>query len=351
MLGSIVVCILAIFSTVQQAAAEIAPPPLVADIYPEDVANEREYADWLRREHEALVRSTEQAASGTAAKLLAFHANWTLAVHCEPHVTRLLFHIHRPEDISALEALSRDALERLSRVRKQWPAEDDENLERLELLTNLGRAVSLLAQSKLGRPDRASIEDIANEVAIWVDDDDPDIANAVLLWQCFLYHEIGKSERAFKALPLSLAPLKGRTSEFFLRLLRCSLLADNGRRALSLALILKMEERCSQWFSDEQTQRAAMCTLTWLRIQIAKSMESKLDGLSQEMRKDWLARAQAVLKDEQPPCKLLRLQHAVPMLFSRPQADRLPAPDIEPPTREIPEPTSQPTEQKPPPQR
>lgn len=349
MLTSILVCGLALSAGAEQATAEPAPPPLSADVYPEGVAGEQEYGDWLRAEHEALLRATEQASPPALGKLLAFHADWTLAVRCEPNVTRLLVGVAGAEDATVLATLSKDALERLKRAGEHWPTDDEQGLEKLELLTNLGRAASLLAHSRLGQPDQAAMEEVSNEMAIWIDDEDPEIANSVLLWQALVYRELGRSGRALKALPLSLVPFKESRNDFFLRLLRCSLLADVGRHTLAIVLILKMEERCAQWFADASTQHTARCTLTWLRVQIAKSMPGIVDAFSKKTKREWLGRADSFLKDEQPACALLRLRHAAPMIFARPELEGKPTLGAEPPTDSGPAPTSQPVHEAAPP--
>lgn len=349
MLTSILVFSLPLSAGPQQGAVESVPPPLSADLYPEGVAGEQEYRDWLGAEHEALLRATAQASPPVLAKQLAFHADWTLAIRCEPQVTRLLIGLAGAEDATVLAALSSDALERLKRAGENWPTDDEEGLEKLELLTNLGRAVSLLAQSRLGQPDPAAMEAISIEMAMWIDDEDAEIANSALLWQSLIYRELGKSARALKALPLSLVPFKESRNNFFLRLLRCSLLADVGRHTLAIVLILRMEERCAQWFADESTQHSARCALTWLRIQIANSMPGNVDAFSRKTKQEWLERADSFLKDKEAACALLRLGHAAPMIFARPELEGKPTIGAEPPTDSSPAPTSQPINELTPP--
>jgi len=318
-----------------QADPELAKPrplpPLTAEAYPGGVGTEQGYIDWLAAQQLTLERETESASPATAARYRAHLGNWTLAVRCEPHLTRLLLGVAEAPDLAALDALSEDALSHLTAAREHWPEDRSEQLEDLDLITNFGRAVSLFARSKLGRPDQKRTEKVANELAIWMDDDRREIADVAVLWHCMLHDEIGNTERALKTLPLPLTPINGTTTGLYLRVLRCSILADSGSPSLALALILKMEERLEQWIPDESSRQAALCTLTWFRFRIAKSHQPGGDGLYKDMWQDWLGRARATLEDPDAPCRLIRLTAAVPLLLAKPEPESRPAPGVEQP--------------------
>ncbi len=328
--------------TAPELAIPILPPPLAAEAYPDGVTTEQGYVDWLAAQHQKFEREIESAPPAAAARHRAHLANWTLAVRCEPHLTRLLLGIAETPDVAALDTLSEGALAHLSAAREQWPEDLGQQLEDLDLITNFGRAVSLFARSKLGRPDQKLTEKVANELAVWMDDDRREIADAAVLWHCALHHEIGNTARALKTLPLPLTPINGSTTKFYLRVLRCSILSDSGSSSLALALILKMEERLEQWISDEPSRQAALCTLTWFRFRIAQSQLPEGDGLYKGIWQDWLARARATLEDPDAPCQLIRLTGAVPLLLSKPEPGSQPAPAVEPPQDKAVEPVSQP---------
>lgn len=325
-----------------ELAEPILPPPLAAEAYPDGVTTEQGYVDWLAAQHRTFERETESASPTTAARHRAHLGNWTLAVRCEPHLTRLLLGIAEAPDIAALDALSEGALRHLTAAREQWPENHRRQLEDLDLITNFGRAVSLFARSKLGRPDQKLTEKVANELAIWMDDDRREIADAAVLWHCVLHYEIGNMERALKTLPLPLTPINGSTTKFYLRVLRCSILSDSGSPSLALALILKMEERLEQWLSDESSRQAALCTLTWFRFRIAKSHQPGSDGLYKDIWQDWLGRARETLEDPDAPCRLIRLTGAVPLLLAKPEPVSQPAPGVEPPQDKAVDPLSPP---------
>lgn len=328
--------------TEPELAKPVLPPPLAAEAYPDGVTTEQGYVDWLAAQHHEFEREIESASPTTAARHRAHLGNWTLAVRCEPHLTRLLLGIAGAPDIAALETLSEGALRHLTAAREQWPEDHGEQLEDLDLITNFGRAVSLLARAKLGRPDPERTEKVANELAVWMDEDRREIADAAVLWHCALHHEIGNTERALKTLPLPLTPINGSTTKLYLRMLRCSILSDSGSPSLALALILKMEERLEQWIPDQPTRQAALCTLTWFRLRIAKSHQPESDGLYKDIWQDWLGRARATLEDPDAPCRLIRLTGAVPLLLAKPEPALQPAPDVEPPQDKAIEPASQP---------
>ncbi len=328
--------------TEPEFAKPIFPPPLAVGAYPDGVTTEQGYIDWLTAQYQKFEREIEPAPPTVAAKHRAYLGNWTLAVRCEPHLTRLLLGIAEPSDIAALDALSEGALGHLASAREQWPEDLREQLEDLDLITNFGRAVSLLARAKLGRQDPKRTEKVANELAVWMDDDRREIADAAVLWHCALHHEVGNTERAMKTLPLPLTPINGSTTKFYLRVLRCSILSDSGSPSLALALILKIEERLEQWIPDESSRQAALCTLTWFRFRIAKSHQPEGDGLYKDIWQDWLGRARATLEDPDAPCRLIRLTGAVPLLLAKPEPGSQPAPGVEPPQGKAVEPVSQP---------
>lgn len=326
---------------IEQAEPEIAkpmlPPPLAAEAFPDGVATEQGYIDWLAAQYEEFEREIEFASPAAATKQRAYLGNWTLAVRCEPHLTRLLLRIAEAADIAALDVLSEGALGHLAAAREQWPEDQGEQLEDLDLIANFGRAVSLLAQAKRGRPDPKPTEQVANELAVWMDDDRREIADAAVLWYCALHHEIGNTERALKTLPLPLTPISGSATELYLRLLRCSILSDSGSSSLALALILKMEERLEKWMPDQSTRQAALCTLTWFRFRIAKSHQPEGTGLYKNIWQDWLARAGTTLEDPDTPCRLIRLTGTVPLLLAKPE----PVSDAGPPHDKKVEPVSE----------
>ena len=346
MLNWILAAAFAILPVPEQTEPELAkpklPPPLTAEAYPEGITTEQGYVDWLAAQYQKFEREIESAPPTVSPRHRAHLGNWTLAVRCEPHLTRLLLGIAEAPDIAALEMLSEGALGNLAAARERWPEDLGEQLEDLELITNFGRAVSLLARAKLGRPDQKRTEKVANELAIWMDDDRREIADAAVLWHCTLHHEIGNTARALKTLPLPLTPINGSTTELYLRVLRCSILSDSGSPSLALALILRMEERLEQWIPDPSTRQAALCTLTWFRFRIAKSHPPEGDGLYKDIWQDWLGRARTTLEDPDAPCRLIRLIGAVALLLARPEPTSPPAPGVEPSQNKAVEPVSPP---------
>ncbi len=336
----------AVLPAPEQTEPEIAkpmhPPPLTSEAYPDGVRSEQGYLDWLVAQDQELERAIESAPAAVVARHRAHLGNWTLAVRCEPHLTRLLLGIAEASDSVALETLSEGALGHLTSARERWPEAHAEQLEDLDLSTNFAQAVSLLARAKLGRPAPKLTAQVANELAIWMDDDRREVADAAVLWHCVLHREVGNTRRPLKTLPLPLTPTNGGTTELYLRMLRCSILSDSGSPSLALALILKMEERVEQWIRDESSRQAALCTLTWFRFRIAQSHQPEGAGLYKDIWQDLLARAEATLEDPDSPCRLIRLTGAVPLLLAKPEPGLRPAPGVEPPEDKAVEPVSRP---------
>lgn len=295
-------------------------PPLLlaADHYPEGIESEGDYLRWLDEQHSMLEHALEKAAASEATAWTAYIGNWIIADRCEPHLTRLLLGIDTEDDTKALLRLSSQALAQLQSARDHWPTGDDQNLERLEMLTLLARSVSAVAGSRAGQGDREALMDLAGELAIWTDDEDIDIAGFALLYQGLAYLETRQFQQARLALPLSLEPVRQRALDFFLRVLRCRVLVEEDRRTLASALFLKMEERCADWFTDQSAAHAAQCTLTWLRSQLPQKSGDELRPVTATLHQSLLARAQAFLLDAEAPCQFARLTRAAPSLFSKP---------------------------------
>lgn len=319
-------CLLVLISFTSLQPAEprdssLEPPralPLCTTVYPQGVATESDYLRSLSEEHDVLLRSAQQADAAAAPRWHAYHAEWILAVRCEPLLTRLILDISEEQDLSTLADQSGQALEFLDQAKASWPEEDSLGKEHLDLLVNFARGGVALAQSRQSKPDQEAMSRIANELAVWIDDDNAEIASAALLWSSLLYHEAGRTERAFQLLPLALEPVEGRVGDFYLRLLRCVLLAKSQRSTLALALLLKMEERCEGWLPGEALQHSALCTLAWLRARIGATGSAAVEGVARQSLSDWLRRAQDVIQDAETPCTLLRLRQAAPMLFPKP---------------------------------
>lgn len=303
-----------------QTVAEAGDSPKISlspNVYPPGVVNEDEYIAWLKTEDERLTRQELQNGSAPDAGAVAYHANWILAVQCEPHVSRILLGLNDLKDVSAVVALCDRAAERLRKAADGWGDRDGRDL--LDFLLTLTQAVSSYHQSRLNQADPKRLEVLAGELAIWLDEDDPQIARTALLWQSLLYTQINQPDRALAALPLPLSPIQGSTTEFFNRLVRCNILINQGCTALAEALLLKMEEKCSHWFKDESQEESALCALDWTRFRI--SPPESLDDLTEKIRAGRVERIRKnLVREDGQPCQAIRLEQIAPMLIKAPEA-------------------------------
>lgn len=291
-------------------------PPMSTAIYPPGVRGEADYISWLRGEHDKLSSAAEQASSADPAEIWAYHANWLLAVRCEPHLTRILLGLERADDVSALVENSQAASELVERVRSA--SSDKIDGEKLDIVSDFARAVTQFALSKAGQAESSEMTKAASGLSLWLDDDRAEIADAALLWQSMLYREQGKIDRALALLPLPVTPVNNSTARYYARLERCAILAAQGRTALALALMLKMEERCSIWFADERRGEHAFCTITWLRLRIAQAGLTKLGETTARLKQEWLERGRESLSDAETDCHFVRLHPAIPVVFQKP---------------------------------
>ncbi len=305
------------------------PPPtleLSPDVYPESVASEEAYLQWLdeQLQSDPALANRDRSAAGRS-----YRANWLVAVRCEPHGTRLLLGMHRLADLQALETFAEEALELLQDLEINRSSEF-RHQDQLEIVRSFAKAIAAAAQAARGRPDEAALDHAANELAIWLDDDREEVAAAALLWQSLLYEASGKTDRALDALPPDMTAGQSTRLGLFVRIRRCTLLAAMGRVVLAQSLMLQLEERCAQWFSDETIQHQAQCTLTWLRLATINSRVGRLRPFSEQLLDGIRKRATEFLQDEDSPCSAIRLQTLLPLVFEAPDRSAQPTPPADP---------------------
>lgn len=300
------------------SAAELshvpAPPSLSSVPYPEGIADEAAFRSWLEREQTRLFQAAGAAPVQERLRLQLQLANWLLAVRCEPHASRLIQNVAEPDDAAELSRLSGEALRILGEAD---PDHEDERWgEVAELLAHFGEAMRQYALAHQSAHDPEALQNAANDLAMWLDDERLPVASAAVLWQSLLYQAAGEPERALAVLPLPLTALQDDPFAFFARLQRCLVLARTERRSAALALLLRMEERTGQWFRQPSESQSALCTLTWARIQMAETADWALGDVASTTMSRWIERAREALANNGETCELLRLTHAVPLLIS-----------------------------------
>ena len=117
---------------------------------------------------------------------------------------------------------------------------------------------------------------------------------------------------------------------FFSRLLRCRLLADQGGWAVALTLLMQVEERCNDWFSDDIDRDRALRTCALVRIQILGVWRERLPSDTAEDERKWCDDRISRLRGERfgdDDTTVLRLSPAVPVLAIPPEVGAAPPDD------------------------
>lgn len=281
-------------------------------VFPSGVSTEDQYAAWLTTQQKAFgpPSSPEEASK---------QANWILAFACEPAITRVLLDRHSPTDLDLILKRVDAALSLLP----ETPEHED-----VEMLRDFGVAVKQFALSRAGRADKAALAQSASNLAIWLDDDRHDIPPSAILWQCLLYQEAGRQDRALETIPAVHTPVEGNPAAFYSRILRCQIHAQGGRHSLALALILRMEEHCGGWFAERAT--AAENVLLVQRHKLVENYNPEIGELASKAVSQWPLRAQQALLEASEPRELLRLHPAIPVLFSNSETRRPKSPEEAP---------------------
>ncbi len=302
-------------------------PPINSRLYPPAVENEVQYQQWLADEIARRIAKIETENEATApsenSSLRIQTANWILSVACEPILTRILLELDTPQDLEQLKTLTTQATGLLTNLKGENEASPHQ--ADVGTLVTFAKTFAILADARTQPPDPNRVEQVTLESGLLLDEDNRDVAESARLWQCLIFNKCDKSQRALDVLPLVLTPVESNSAAFFARMLRCRILAEQGKTTLAQALLLKMEEQCDTWFSDERLQSEARCTLAWLRWRLAQQAQYSLSEIPQSSWKDFVERTEEMIRDEKEPCQLFRLGSAIPDFGSPPQPHREPS--------------------------
>ena len=336
-----------------QPAADVAVG-LSAAVYPPGVTDETQYAHRIQEQVDGLLAAAEAAdRSDPAARVeyLLGAANWILARQIEPQVSRLLLGIERSQDAAFVIRSVAEARKHLAAAGPppDGPAEATVSLEGDEEAAEpagQGRIPSAVSeesrhQSESIRNDLSAFADAlalawaegeaendaqavraaASSLAVLLEDDRPGVAPAATLYQAVLYQRAGQSDRAMKVLDLALQPLPPDAASFafFSRLLRCRYLAQGGGHAVAWSLLLKLEERCQDWFDSPEARQEATCAAVLVRLEVGELWEASLASSGDQERLAWCGRAkqriQSTLLQPTGEPTATRLGSAVPLLL------------------------------------
>lgn len=344
--------------TTQPAASDAVV--LSAALYPAEVTDEAQYVRHTRQRTDALIEAAGRASD--AAARIEHHlaaANWILACQIEPQITRLLLGIDEPGDTDALAASVALAQQQLDTAGclladladqaeiaappsdDQQPEEDSQPMAgRLEALhSDLSAFAEALATIAADTSDDQVVQRArrsASQLGVLLEDTRPGVAPAAIVYQALLFARIGRMDRAMTVLDLALRPLPADAEalSFFGRLLRCRFLARQGAYAVAWSLLLKLEERCQEWFDTPQARAEATATVAVVRLEVARSWKESLAEAGAADGSAWCEAAERRIGkplfggDESPT--VMRIGHAVPMLTDLPDA---PSDNAQPPPK------------------
>ncbi|HUU82684.1 MAG TPA: hypothetical protein VM243_04185 [Phycisphaerae bacterium] len=312
--------------------------------YPAEVADEAEYARHVRQRTDALIEAAGRAGDtqGRIENLLAA-ANWILARQIEPQITRLLLGIEEPGDAEALTVsltLGQEQLEAAGQLLAdpdaqaegaQPPADTDGGedqpppaAQRLEALhgdlSAFAGAVAVIAGVASGDDAMQRARRSASRLGVLLEDTRPGVAPAAVLYQALLFARIERMDRAMTVLDLALRPLPSgaEVPSFFGRLLRCRFLGRQGSHAVAWSLLLRLEERCQDWFDTPQTREEATASVGVVRLEVARAWKESLAQAGAADESAWCRAAEERIRDSlvqgDAAPRVMRLGDAVPIL-------------------------------------
>jgi hypothetical protein len=313
--------------------------------YPQGVSDEASFEAYNRARTLDILAAADRSGDARAEvehRLAA--ANWILARRTEPQVTRLLLGIESPTDLASLRSSVADARLQLEACRRlldnranndeshptgaqepqSGPAEapSREGLRSLhDELSAFAEALAVVWSSDDGDDHITQVRRCASALGVLLEDERPGVAPAAAMYQALLYRRADRLDRALAVLDLATKPLPrgGQAWAFFSRLLRCRVLAHQGRHALAWSLLLKLEERALEWFEaagqGEQAARAARL----VRLEVAGLWQQQLARAGLTAEAAWCQSAaerirQAMSESPQPPA-VIRIRLAIPFLL------------------------------------
>jgi hypothetical protein len=199
------------------------------------------------------------------------------------------------------------------------PRQDD--IDALEAFTH---AIEVVFAGGEDESDAAERDDAAIQLAVLLEEDRADVANAARLWRAALFRRLGRHDRVLALLPEPLAGLsaEGPRFDFYGRLLRVRSIADRGGHAAACTLLLQIEDKCDEWFPAVGDAADARRAAVAVRTGILRQWADSLDPTTQPEERDWclraIERARTAACPDTESCPVLPLETAVPVLARAP---------------------------------
>lgn len=320
-----------------QPASQPAPSGTVtlsAAGYPDGVTDEAQYGDYLAERTEALIEAARETTDGptTIERHLAI-ANWILVRQIEPQVTRLLLGTDDPGDRMALAASVAQAQEWLTTAGEllaDLPVETvatqpapDLRTRPTELhadLSAFAEAMHAVTMDTTADEAPQRIRRSASRLGVLLEDTRPGVSATAALYQALLFARNDRMDRAMTRLDLVLLPPQSDAVApcFFGRLLRCRFLARQGAHAVAWSLLLRLEERCQEWFDTPQARIEATNSVAVVRLEVARAWKEAMTDAGAEDRSAWCQAAERRVREslfagEEAP-RIMRMEQAIPIL-------------------------------------
>ena len=265
-------------------------------------------------------------------------ANLILAHQIEPGCTKRLLHIHDDRD-KPDEAALRSALDRADALMMQADTalnklhdRDDSLRDRLQESTHRLETLQAFASGQRAYllPDESAeaareLRRAASRLSPLLEEKSRTVVAAATLWQACLRGRESNPAPALSVLGSALAdpPPGSMPYAFFARLLRCRLIAARGGPPTALALLMQIEKRSDEWFTDDRVREEAVRAARLLRIQILADWHDRLGSSGSASERQWCVERMKALVGEHfgdDTETLLRLTPAIPLLASAPEA-------------------------------
>jgi len=281
-------------------------------------------------------RANETKDEELRAKLLLAQANYILAYDVEPACTYKLLQLQdqpeldiQPQQLQAAFDRADRAIHQATEIINKIPEPDDDHENQismrksLDILQAFARAQRVYLLQDIENT-QSEVRRAASGLSALVEMDHPKIASAATFWQSCIRNRESDHKAVLSRLEYALARVQKSTMpySFFARLLRCRILADQGKYPLSLSLLLQMEEHSREWFFNATQFDHVYRSIALTRIQILRAWHEKLSEKSHTEERQWcLEQIQQLLEsrfDSDKPI-VVRLWPAIPIVTPIPE--------------------------------
>jgi hypothetical protein len=308
--------------------------------YPRGVEDERGYADWVRTQVDVTAKRAKSTGDDAASvELLLALANFRLARQAEPAATRWLLGRDSPEDRRSIARVAgtakaeiKQAADVLARLERGTP---DRRIggKPLSDWKEIAGQLSALADAQADADQTRVEPGLLARLEELIKIKPSSLAAATRLWRFALMRQAGQGRQAMAQIPPATAKPNDLPYDFFLRLLHCRLLADEGGYAVATTLAVQMDSQCEGWFDKSvrpEVRRAIALLLVDLNERWADRLRQEKIGAQADRRRAAAQRLRQRLLSGRD-VTVYRLGLAVPILVELPAMPTASTPASKPP--------------------